>query len=152
MSKIPVISAVGHEVDFTSAILSPICERQRRRPPPRSSRRARSSWSSSSGQRRRTWNGPYRISCSSCLCATRRSSCRPYLSIFRTSIERLSCDVGDLKTRLETGFRSVVDFAAERLERFDSQLTPLSLTSKLGAARTSLAVFAERHRTAVRRY
>jgi exodeoxyribonuclease VII large subunit len=75
----------------------------------------------------------------------------PVFREFPGEMERLRSDVEDLSARMHEGFSGMLDTASSKLDRFTAQLSPLSLTSKLGSARTTLAVFEEKHRSAMRK-
>ena len=75
---------------------------------------------------------------------TRRWNFRPCFVDFPNEIERLRCDADDLQTRLKDAFKVVVDRVGDRLDRIEPQLTPVSLTSKVGTARTSLALLSRK--------
>lgn len=78
-------------------------------------------------------------------------SMAPVFTEFPTSINDLRCDVDSLLTRAKDSVESIHDRVAARLQRIETQLTPLSVTSKLSAAKTRLALLNEKQQTAVTR-
>jgi exodeoxyribonuclease VII large subunit len=75
----------------------------------------------------------------------------PVFTEFPNSIGDLKCDVDNLLTRANDAVDEIHGGLASRLSRIETQLTPLSVTSKLSAAKTRLAVLDEKQRTAVAR-
>jgi len=78
-------------------------------------------------------------------------SLSPVFIEFPNSIEDLKCDVDSLATRARDAFAEIHKKAETRLDRIETQLTPLKLSSKLGSARTRLELLDQKQRNAVRR-
>jgi exodeoxyribonuclease VII large subunit len=67
------------------------------------------------------------------------------------SIDDLKCDIDSLVTRARDAVEEVHQKVSSRLNRIETQLSPLSVTSKLGSAKTRLALLDEKQRSAARR-
>jgi exodeoxyribonuclease VII large subunit len=78
-------------------------------------------------------------------------SLSPVFIEFPNSIEDLKCDVDALANRAREAFADIHKKAETRLDRIETQLTPLKLSSKLGSARTRLELLDQKQRNAVRR-
>jgi exodeoxyribonuclease VII large subunit len=68
----------------------------------------------------------------------------PVFVEFPNRIERLRGDVDDLRERLDDGVSTMIERHSTKLDRFRSQLSPVALTSKLGTVRTAVAVINEK--------
>jgi exodeoxyribonuclease VII large subunit len=78
-------------------------------------------------------------------------SLSPVFIEFPNSIDDLKSGVDSLRTRARDAFADTHKRVSSRLERIETQLSPLSVTSKLGSAKTRLALLDEKQRSAVRR-
>ena len=151
-SKIPVISAVGHEVDFT------ICDfvADLRAPTPSA---AAEIVAACEEQLRAEIESKFRDIEQAIEHKILELSLRyqalelsPVFTDFPNEIERLRCQADDLNERLEAGFSDTLERYSTRLDAINAQLSPVSLTSKLGQARTALEVSIEKQRSAMKAF
>ena len=150
-SSIPVISAVGHEVDFTicdfvadlraatpsaAAELVAACEEQL---VSFIDSQTDDLWQAMDHQMLEAMHRYQALSLS------------PVFIEFPNSIDDRKCDLDSLLERASDAVEEIHKGIAARLTRIESQLTPLSVTSKLGSAKTRLALLDEKRRSAIER-
>jgi len=149
-SKIPVISAVGHERDFT------ICDfvSDLRAPTPSAAAELVAACEEQLGEliRSRTDDLRQTIRHKVLELGSRFQSAElsPVFNDFPNSIDDLKCDVDELLSRAREAFAEIHDRVSTRLDRVETQLSPLPLSSKVGSAKTKLALFDEKQRSAIR--
>jgi exodeoxyribonuclease VII large subunit len=150
-SRIPIISAVGHEVDFTicdfvadlraatpsaAAEMVATCEEQL---VDHIESSTESLWQAIEHRLLETMHRFQALSLS------------PVFVEFPNTVDDRKCDVDTLIVRAGSAMKDLHDRIAKQLTRIETQLTPLSVTSKLGAGKTRLALLNEKQRSAIKR-
>ena len=148
-SKIPVISAVGHERDVTicdfiadmraptpsaAAEIVAACEEQLRE---KIESRSDDLWQIIKHKMLDSLHQWQALSLS------------PVFIEFPSSIEDLKCDVDNLMGRARDAVTEIHNRVSVRLDRVETQLSPLPLSSKIGSAKTKLALLEEKNRAAI---
>jgi exodeoxyribonuclease VII large subunit len=144
-SKIPVISAVGHEVDFTIADF--VADLRAATPSA-----AAEIVAAAEAELEEFINGrTYRLFAAlghqlvTARARLQGLAMSPVFVEFPNRIERLKCQVEDFRSSLENSWTEKISSTRNRLEKLITQLSPLHLASKVAIGRTRLSMLEARN-------
>jgi exodeoxyribonuclease VII large subunit len=151
-SKIPVISAVGHEVDFTIADL--VSDLRAATPSAAAEIVAacEAELVAFIDQRTEGLAQALRHKLLSLANDLQRLALSPVFVEFPNDIERLKSQIDDLESQVRDTLAARIRSASTSLDAIITQLSPLRLASKLGSAKTNLALLDEKGSAAIRRF
>lgn len=150
-SKIPIISAVGHEVDFTIADL--VSDLRAATPSAAAEIVASCEAELVAFIDQRT-DGLAQALRHKLLALTndlQRLALSSVFVEFPNDIERLKCEIDDLGSQIRDTVAAKISLASTKLDGITTQLSPLRLASKLGSAKTNLALLDEKGSAAMLR-
>lgn len=149
-SAIPIISAVGHEIDFTIADFAA----DRRAPTPSAAAEIvaeiESSIEAFINQRTEDLFQIVNYKILESRSEFQELALSPVFVEFPNRIKNWQFEIENLRTRLQTVFAQKIKKREQRLESLTNRISPLKIAAKLGAQKTRLALLKQRQGNAVK--